>query len=190
VTFLLYWQRSTPQKCRSLRSSAVAIPQEPQRNLIRLTQWWPVVVQALTRVMMLAAMETGSAMSHNHDHGRPLRTSCSQQMSCVIRALRGVVIWRPTIKMMMGIHPKQARGFIDFLHRLLSCVSLLPHVSQRATSDPITFPRGLQRMPASKSSVPPKVPFRPERDWKSWHTLCIRLGHSPTRLRWRTASPV
>jgi hypothetical protein len=60
-------------------------------------------------------------------------------------------------KMMMGIHPKQARGFIDFLRRLLSSLSLLPHVSQRATSDPITFPRGLQRMPASKSSVPPKV---------------------------------
>jgi hypothetical protein len=44
-----------------------------RRDLIRLTQWSPVVVQALTRVMILAAMETRSAMSRNHDHGRPQR---------------------------------------------------------------------------------------------------------------------
>ena len=54
---------------------------------------------ALTRVMILAAMETGSAMSHNHDHGRPLRTSCSQSKCLVLYGpSAGLFIWRPTIE--------------------------------------------------------------------------------------------
>ena len=75
---------------------------------------------ALTRVMILAAMETGSAMSHNHDHGRPLRTSCSQS--------KCLVLYGPSAGFLFGARLSSVGS--------IACCTIAESVSYRASSSP------------------------------------------------------